>query len=325
MVLSCFIKFNTFHLNIKHDECKIIVLRLLKAYIKKRGNIVEDNGYHPEFEPSRVTVIIKKIFKYAFLGLVIFIYGFFILRLCTSEPDMKIIWTDEMINAREKSGSDFKLYTQKQHVFIDEYKNVPIDENSTETKRYGYNISIFDMLYCPEAKQLQVTVRYNKSIMSDLMDEYGIDEINGEPFLFTLNFEDGTRISTYKYTASHTNRYYYRYLTFDNVDLEKYELFDYNQENSAIVDEDGKILAHETDASGGNILYETDENGMEKIYLNNYVYLDTYFIDDVNFEETPISCLIVYERAIQLKEVDWEKAEENTSVLIPSPAFKTKE
>lgn len=287
---------------------------------------MEDNQYHPEFEPSRAAIIIKKVFKYAFFALIIFIYGFFILRFCTSEPDMKIIWTPEAISAKNEMGDDFKVYTQKQHIFIDEYKNVPVSDNSDQTKRYGYNISIFDVMYFPSTKQLQVTVRYNKSIMDDLMDEYGVDSIDGEPFLYTLLLEDGTRISTYKYTASSNNRYYFRYLIFDNVDLNEYELVDYNEENSAIVDDEGNILAHETTSDGGNILYDTDEaTGMEKVYKINYVYLDTYYIDDVNFENTPVSCLLVYERDIEFTEVNWKKADENTSVLIPSPAFIQKD
>lgn len=283
----------------------------------------ETEEYEPGFEPSRASVIIKTVFKTLFIGLIIFIYAFFILRLCTSEPDTKIIWTDKALEMKETLGDNFKMYTQKQHVFIDEYKKVTIDEQGTAFKRYGYNIAIFDVMYTPSASQLQVTVRYNKSIMDDLKEEYGLDSIDGEPFLYTLNFEDGTRISTYKYTASETNRYYYRYLLFENVDLNKYELFDYNESNSAIV-EDGVIIAHETTADGGNILYESDENGMEKVYLNDYVYLDTYFAGDVDFEERPISCLIVFERAIKLTEVDYDKYKKNESTLIPSASFVTK-
>ncbi|MBR6535244.1 MAG: hypothetical protein IKT65_06675 [Clostridia bacterium] len=287
---------------------------------------MEDNEYHPEFEPSKASKIIKNVFKYAFFALIIFIYGFFILRFCTSEPDTKIIWTPEALQAKQELGDSFKVYTQEQHIFIDEYKNVPVADGSDRTMRYGYNISIFDIMYFPATKQLQVTVRYNKSIMEDLMDEYGVDTIDGEPFLYTLLLEDGTRISTYRYTATSTNRYYFRYLIFDNVDLNTYELVDYNEENSAVVDEDGKILAHETTSDGGNILYDTDEEtGMEKVYKINYVYLDTYFMGDVNFEEAPISCLLVYERDIKFKEVNWKKAKENTSVLIPSPAFIQKD
>ena len=287
---------------------------------------MEDNEYHPEFEPSKASKIIKNVFKYAFFALIIFIYGFFILRFCTSEPDTKIIWTPEAIQAKAELGDSFKVYTQEQHIFIDEYKNVPVGDGSDRTMRYGYNISIFDVMYFPATKQLQVTVRYNKSIMEDLMDEYGADTIDGEPFLYTLLLEDGTRISTYRYTATSTNRYYFRYLIFDNVDLNTYELVDYNEENSAIVDEDGNILAHETTSDGGNILYDTDEQtGMEKVYKINYVYLDTYYMGDVNFEDTPISCLLVYERDIKFKEVNWKKTKENTSVLIPSPAFIQKD
>ncbi len=283
----------------------------------------ETEEYEPGFEPSRASVIIKTVFKTLFIGLIIFIYAFFILRLCTSEPDTKIIWTDKALEMKETLGDNFKMYTQKQHIFIDEYKKVTTDEQGTAFKRYGYNIAIFDVMYTPSASQLQVTVRYNKSIMDDLKEEYGLDSIDGEPFLYTLNFEDGTRISTYKYTASETNRYYYRYLLFENVDLNKYELFDYNESNSAIV-EDGVIIAHETTADGGNILYESDENGMEKVYLNDYVYLDTYFAGDVDFEERPISCLIVFERAIKLTEVDYDKYKKNESTLIPSASFVTK-
>lgn len=285
---------------------------------------MEEREYEPGFEPSKTWTVIKTVFKALFIGLIIFIYAFFMLRFCTSEPDTKIIWTQKALDAKEQYGDEFKVYTQKQHIFIDEYKKITTSENDLTFKRYGYNISIFDVMYIPKAQQLLVTVRYNKSIMDDLKEEYGITgDIDGEPFLYTLNFEDGTRISTYNYTASETNRYYFRYLVFDGVDLEKYELVDFNEENSAVVGEDGKIIAHETTADGGNILYESDENGMEKVYINDYVYLDTYFIDDVDFEERPISCLIVFERDIEMKEVNYEKCDKNEGTLIPSPAFFT--
>lgn len=282
----------------------------------------ETEEYEPGFEPSRASIIIKTVFKVLFIGLIIFIYAFFMLRFCTSDPDTKIIWTDKALSMKEQLGDDFKVYTQKQHVFIDEIKKVPTDDSGNDFKRYGYNIAIFDMMYTPSAAQLQVTVRYNKSIMEDLKDEYGFDPSDGEPFLYTLNLEDGTRISTYKYTASETNRYYYRYLLFEDVYLDEYQLVDYNESNSAIV-EDGVIIAHETTEDGGHILYETDENGMEKVYINNYVYLDTYFIDEVDFEEKPISCLIVFERAIKFDEVNYDKCDKNEGTLIPSPAFFT--
>lgn len=285
---------------------------------------MDEREYEPGFEPSKVSVIIKTVFKVLFIALIVFIYGFFILRFCTSEPDTKIIWTQKALDAKAEHGDNFKVYTQKQHIFIDEYKKITVGDNDMAFKRYGYNISIFDVMYIPTAQQLQVTVRYNKSIMDDLKDEYGITgDIEGEPFLYTLNFEDGTRISTYNYTASETNRYYFRYLIFDGVDLEKYNLVDFNESNSAVVGDDGTIIAHETTADGGNILYETDENGMEKVYINDYVYLDTYFIDDVDFEEQPISCLIVFERDIKLKEIDYEDYDKNEGTLIPSPAFFT--
>ena len=116
---------------------------------------MEEREYEPGFEPSN-TWIVKTIFKALFIGLIIFIYAFFILRFCTSEPDTKIIWTQKALDAKAQYGDAFKVYTQKQHIFIDEYKKITTSENDLTFERYGYNISIFDVMYIPGAEELVI-------------------------------------------------------------------------------------------------------------------------------------------------------------------------
>lgn len=275
---------------------------------------MEDNDYGMRPPTPKAFVIAKTVIKSVFLALIIFIYGFFILRICMSEPEQNIIITQKTADAYRADPGEFVMYTQNPQIFIDEYDS----KNHT-----GYNISIFNITYVPSAKQLQVTVRYNKSVFDMLKEKYGDDIECDEPFVFSLLFEDGTRLTDYTYRAEKTNRYYFRYLVFDNVDLEGYEEVEYTPENSAVTDEQGRILAHETGDDGHSILYETLENGMCKVYFNDYVYLDAYYIDDVDFENTPSASLLLINRDLGFEIISPKKYDINSIAtdLLNSPYF----
>ncbi len=279
---------------------------------------MEDTDYGLKPELPKPLKALKFAFKVFFLALIIFIYGFFILRICTSEPEQSVIWTEKTVEAYESDKDGFVIYTQEPQVFIAEYDS---------DKQTGFNLSVFDISYIPSAKQLQVTVRYNKSALPQIKEKYSAydPETNQDPFVYSLLLQTGERITGYSYKASKTNRYYFRYLVFDNVDLDAYTLREYTSENAAVVDDDGRIIAHETDGNGNKILYEKDEaTGKYIVYNVNYIYLDAYYIDNVNFEETPDATLMVYNRALGVKRLSSSKygaGEGVTKGLLPSPYF----
>ncbi len=281
---------------------------------------MEDNDYGIRPEPPKAIKIMKLVLKALFLALIIFIYGFFVLRICTSSPDQTIIWTEKTMQAHDADKDNFIIYTQEPQVFIDEH------DGETQT---GFNLSIFHIAYIPSAQQLQVTVRYNKSALPLLQEKYEDydPEQTDEPFVYSLMLENGERITGYQYKATKTNRYYFRYLVFDGVDLDDYELIEYTAQNSAVVDDDGNIVAHETDAQGNKILYETDESGKCIVYDTNYIYLDAYYINNVDFNATPDASLMVYNRRLGMRKLSSSKysaADGLTSGLFPSPYFVDK-
>ncbi len=275
---------------------------------------MEDNDYGMRPPTPKAWTIIKTVVKSLFIALIIFIYGFFALRLCTSNPKTDILITKTTHDAYIADKDNFVMYTQNPQIFIDEHDS---------KQQTGYNLAIFNIVYIPQAKQLQVTVRYNKSVFGMLEEKYGSNINTDEPFVYSLLFEDGTRIASYTYKAVKTNRYHFRYLVFDNVELEQYEEVLYTPENSAVTDEQGRILAHETDEDGNAVIYETLENGMSKVYINDYVYLDAYYIDDVDFGETPAASLLLFDRGLGLDKISPSKynAEKIDTDLLPSPYF----
>ena len=247
--------------------------------------------------------VIKTIFKILFIGLILFIYLFFMLRYCTGKPKQRMLWNDATKAAYSEAGNGFKVYTQSPQVFIDDNSYMVANKENESLQ-----IAIYNILYIPDAKQLQVTVRYNKNVFEKLKNSYNLTkDIEGEPFVYSLLFEDGTRITDYQYSGYSTSRYYFRYLVFDNVELDSYKAVMYTPQDAAITDSDGNIIAHETDEDGYSILYETDENGAAIVYNNTYVCLDIYYIKDVDYNKTPNSSLIVFNRDLKLEEFKYKK------------------
>ncbi len=278
---------------------------------------MEDNDYGMKPELPKGLKIIKLVFKSVMLALIIFVYGFFTLRICTSKPEQNIIWTEKTLEAYSSDKENFVIYTQEPQVFIDEHDG----EEQT-----GFNLSVFHIAYIPSAQQLQVTVRYNKSALPQLKEKYEDfdSEETVEPFVYSLLLENGERITGYTYKAEKTNRYYFKYLVFDGVDLESYTLQEFTAENSAEVDENGNIIAHVTDGNGNKIVYQQHESGKYIVYDTTYIYLDAYYINNVDFNETPDASLMVYNRALELKKLSkskYDPEQGKTEGVSKSPYF----
>lgn len=100
---------------------------------------------------------LKKILKSLGLLLVLFVYGILFFRLCTGNAPRTlsgILWTEELYGAHE-TGEPMAAYSHK-----------PVQSVADD----GY-FGVFDVLYFPEQKVLQFTVRYNNSTVKKLRQD----------------------------------------------------------------------------------------------------------------------------------------------------------
>ena len=240
--------------------------------------------------------VLKTVLKIILIAVIIFIFGAIFIRSCMRRPEKHILYSDALKSALEEDGD------------IDIYYQSPFDTiNRNDDGTFQFSIS--DCYYIPKTHQLQVTVRYNLAVLNDAKEKYSLKETPSEDcFDYSLLFEDGGRITSYSYSSYISGRYRFIYLLFDGVDLDEYTLVSYSPEDAALTDKDGNILAHETDSYGKNILYETDEEGNAKVYNRTFVSLETYYIDDVNYNKQPLSSLLVFNRLYNFERVsDYDK------------------
>ena len=100
------------------------------------------------------TRTLKTILKSIMWVLVVIVYGMIFFRLCTGSPPKSIsgmIWTEDVYAAYEKYGDSLLVYSHE-----------PV-ENIAEDGVSG----IYDIVYIPAAKTLQMTVRYNKNLAEE--------------------------------------------------------------------------------------------------------------------------------------------------------------
>ena len=97
---------------------------------------------------------LKTIAKGIMWVLVVIVYGMIFFRLCTGKPPKNIsgiLWTNDTYAAYEAYGDELKIYSHE-----------PV-ENIAEDGVSG----IYDVVYIPAAKTLQMTVRYNKNLAEE--------------------------------------------------------------------------------------------------------------------------------------------------------------
>lgn len=157
--------------------------------------------------------VIKITFKTIVLGISLFIYGFFMLRLCTMDApeDMqKILWNDVNRAAYAADPAGFEAFDQEPDSFI----------NPEGT------FWVSDIVHLPDAKQLQVTVKFNNStrdhLKARLIDQKIVDDgyaVPEEPFDYTLIDNNGTRYHPSAVTTATKQNYNFRRFIFENVDM----------------------------------------------------------------------------------------------------------
>ena len=107
---------------------------------------------------GKAKTVAKITFKTVILAISFFIYAFFIFRLCSTqdapESVSSVVWNDTARAAYAADPDGFQILSQEPSTFI------------TDNGRFW----ISDVVYLPQAKQLQLTIKYNDSTLKYLKE-----------------------------------------------------------------------------------------------------------------------------------------------------------
>lgn len=152
----------------------------------------------------------KKTIQTFATAVVLFLCAMIVLRCCYSSDRsyMTEIVADDALRQAYAAGELTVLTTH---------------ENAGEISSDGY-FSAYGFVYFPECRQVQLTVRYNKSIY----EYHGLPE--DAVFSYTLGYEEsGERFSPTSVTTEKKGIYTYSRLVFDGVELAELDLYCYMQ------------------------------------------------------------------------------------------------
>ncbi len=163
----------------------------------------------------KVTRWLPKLLTFCTLALVVFVYGMVLFRTQTSKAPkdfQQFVWNDHAFRVYEADPGAFRILSQEQRNNI--------DEKVTESKN-SFVFSTSYVMVAPAANQLQVTVRYNRSMEESLCREFGLAALpEGEWFTFALVGSNGKVYSEYAFAAAQKNVNHFRCLTFEGVAFE---------------------------------------------------------------------------------------------------------
>jgi hypothetical protein len=228
--------------------------------------------------------LIRKIFsfrsfKLALKGLgyllVFMVFAILFWRIITSKlpsSASKLIWTENSYTAYKEKGNDLLIYTQDVGKVFDK----------------DGKFSLYELHYIPAAKEIQFTIRYNKSTVDTLASELTEElmDIMGEsfteadiitadmlpelPFTFKLRDNEGNIYENYEYTTFTKNRYIYIRVAFSGVDL-----FDIEKESPSV-----NFPLHAAPES--DYIYK---GPLASDYVSNPIqtmYVDSYYIGNMD-------------------------------------------
>ena len=127
----------------------------------------DEREAHPERYPSKAMSVIGKCVKYFFAALAAVVFAVMIWRINTMEStpgDMKVLSVNQATYdayvAAQQRGEKLEMFTQ-----------VKLDPVTTNDEAYGY-FWVADSVVIPDAQQLQLVVRYNKSTLEHLASDF---------------------------------------------------------------------------------------------------------------------------------------------------------
>ena len=207
--------------------------------------------------------IAKITFKTVILAISLFIYAFFIFRLCSTqdapESVSSIVWNETARAAYAADPDGFQILSQEPSTFI------------TDNGRFW----ISDVVYLPQAKQLQLTIKYNDSTVKYLKEALAnqansakeddaetvtVDDIMipDEPFDYSVLDNSGNRYHEYASKADRKQNYNYRRLVFENITIPEYAAF----------------------------------------------YIDMYYVGAIDYSAIPYGSLLAWNTALDIKELE---------------------
>ena len=282
-----------------------------------------------EDEEFKSRSLIRKIFSFRSFTLAIKSFGYFLVisifailfwRMFSSQTPKQateFIWTEKSYAAYETLGEDLLIYTQ--------------DVGKTFDKDGKF--SIYELCYIPASKELQFTIRYNKSTIGQLANELTNDvkrelgddfteadivkeeELPLYPFVFALRDDQGNTYTESEYTTFEKGRSIYIRIAFSGIDLfdvEKITPFSYFPTPNV-----------------GNSSY-IYKGRFEPVYAADsidFIYLDSYYIDDTVRDESFSSRIVVYRSDRRTEPYNYSKSlpKTFTADLIAASSKLTKE
>ena len=187
-------------------------------------NDQDDYGY-PNKSRFPLGKIIKYIF-YAFMACFVIALAFRLYTHSYYPSEMKKIYFNDVLTEHYFATDDFKAYTQELSYHYD-------DPDYKDNYFFAEHL-----IYIPEAKQLQVCLRYNNSALDKIAEKYKLEEIpEASPDLFSFSLsticeeidENGNKEEiTRRYDCSYVyaeEKFMYNYmkLIFDGVEFDQFE------------------------------------------------------------------------------------------------------
>ena len=160
--------------------------------------------------------ILGKIIKYSFWALIIFINAFLLWRVLfsTNEPSAirTVAGNPALAEAWEQYGGDgfAKYQAEQDNIATDEDWHDQFELAEGEVKKNEFaQFFLTDVIFFPRANQTQIVMRYNKSLLPHLAEDYGLDEVPGKKddlFDITLvvYYADGDTTKKMRLTAHET-------------------------------------------------------------------------------------------------------------------------
>lgn len=258
-----------------------------------------DYGSYREYleeEEFKRRPLIRKIFSFRALKGAVKFSGYFIVisvfailfwRIFSSRNPQKageLIWTADSYAAYEEQGSDLLIYSQDVgDVFDKEGK-----------------FSIYELRYIPATKEVQFTIRYNKSTLDTLAEELTeearetlgeafttedavvADDFSDMPFVFTLRDDKGRVYKESKYITFTKGRYTYIRIAFSGIDL------------FSVEKETPEKYFPSPDVGNSDYIYKGSFASEYTEEAVKYLYLDSYYEGDEDKTESFSNQIIVY-------------------------------
>ena len=175
----------------------------------------EDDSWRPD--PPKWSVITKKVLSYAFGIFVVALIGFLVIRMILSQPPKAMkqaVWDDTLLTAYQTAKDGGEAL---------ELNQISTPNSFSESSMF----SVYTILYAPDVKQLQMTVRYNNRALNYLVQDYpdaqALIDADAEIYVFNLSYrvnDELKTVNTYKYVKDEKAGYTYYRLIFDGIDLE---------------------------------------------------------------------------------------------------------